>query len=102
MSAQVHTMPPVVGETVKPGGSNRRNIGRDLCRWTAVACGATAISPENPTFCLFVAGAVAARLKVWFTMAKVPLPEMEKMYEAVFRSLRKTGRGRSAIRFRFA
>ncbi len=35
-------------------------------------------------------------------MAKVPLPEMEKMYEAVFRSLRKTGRGRGAIRFRFA
>jgi hypothetical protein len=60
-------MPPVVGETVKPGGSNRRKIGRHLYRWIAIARGTLSISPQKPGFCLFVAGAVARGFKVWFT-----------------------------------
>jgi hypothetical protein len=77
-------MPPVVGETVKPGGSNRRKIGRSSCRQTAIVCGTLAISPENPGFCLFVAGAVARRLRFRLPTAKVHLSGIEKMHEAVF------------------
>jgi hypothetical protein len=81
-------MPPVVGETVKPGGSNRRNIGRDLYRWTGVARGAFAISSENPGFYLFVAGAVAALLKVWFTNGE----------SALARNQESASGGRSEVR----
>jgi hypothetical protein len=65
------TMPPVIGETVKPGGSNRRKIGRDLYRWIAIARGILSISLQKPGFCLFVTGAVAARLRFGLPTAKV-------------------------------
>jgi hypothetical protein len=70
-------MPPVVGETVKPGGSNRRKIGRDLYRWIAIARGTLSISPQKPGFCLFVAGAVARGFKVWFTNRESEMPGIE-------------------------
>jgi hypothetical protein len=60
-------MPPVVGETVKPGGSNLRKIGRDLYRRIAMARGTLSISRQKPGFCPFVAGAAGRGLKGWFT-----------------------------------
>jgi hypothetical protein len=72
--ASTRTMPRVAGETVKPGGSNRQNIARSS--YDRPSC--PAIPQENPGFCLFVAGAGARRLKIWFTNSESGLPGIEK------------------------
>jgi hypothetical protein len=69
-------MPPVIGETVKPGGSNRRKIGRDLYRWIAIARGTLSISPQKPVFVCLLLPAAGRVLKVWFTNRESEMPDL--------------------------
>jgi hypothetical protein len=59
-------MPPVVGETVKPGGSNRRKIA-GFAPLDGFGSSCARDFTAKTEFCLFVAGAVARGFKVWFT-----------------------------------
>jgi hypothetical protein len=79
-------MPPVAGETVKPGGSNRQNIALSSCYRPSCP----AIPKENPGFCLFVAGAVARRLKIWFTNGESGLPGIGKCPRQTTRVVTRT------------